>query len=113
MYLFTTTGTGTWHQLLSLAAVQGVAMSWDSSGLKVLIGPSPSAIAPSSTKVQSERRNLLLTFWRFKASLLIQESNLSTKLKNDKQLLQYWQTYTILVLYDVQIKITLKSSVQP
>ena len=51
MYLLTTTETGACRQLLTLA---GVAVSWDSSGLKVLIGPSPSATKPSSTQVQSE-----------------------------------------------------------
>ena len=58
MYLLTTTETGAWPQLLSLAAVQGVAVSWDGSGLRVLIGPSPFANAPSSTQVQSECHNL-------------------------------------------------------
>ena len=59
MYLLTTTETGAWHQLLTLAAVEGVAVSLDGSGLRVLIGPSRSANVPSSTQVQSECRNLL------------------------------------------------------
>ena len=53
MYLLTTTETGACRQLLTLAAVEGVAVSWDGSGL-VLIGPSPYATKPSSTQVQSE-----------------------------------------------------------
>ena len=54
MYLLTTTETGACRQLLTLAAVEGVAVSWDGSGLWVLIGPSLSATKPSSTQVQSE-----------------------------------------------------------
>ena len=49
-------------QLLTLAAVEGVAVSWDGSGLRVLIGPSRSANVLSSTHVQSERHNLLVLF---------------------------------------------------
>ena len=92
MYLLTTTETGA-CQLLTLAAVEGVAVSWDGSGLRVLIGPSLSANVPSSTQVQSEHRNLLVLFSDgSKLVFLYRDLTYVLKLKKDRP------TYPSLIL---------------